>query len=183
MDCSMLSFPVHHQLPKLAQTHVHWVSDVIQPSHPQSSPSPPTFNLSQYQGLFHRAAEKTTHKLQNNYTKEILALLGKFLDQQQISQPGDPANGTENPQGIWLWRPVGLDYRTSTGLGKQLLEGRNKTLYAPGARRKDQCPHNRLSQTCLWAFRSLWWRCGLTVWPQAKQHRGNTTPPINRKLD
>ena len=45
MDCSMLGFPVHHQLPELAQTHVHCVSDAIQPSHPLSSPSPPAFNL------------------------------------------------------------------------------------------------------------------------------------------
>ena len=46
------SFPVHHQLPELTQTHVHQVSDAIQPSHPLSSPSPPSFNLSQHQGLF-----------------------------------------------------------------------------------------------------------------------------------
>ena len=52
MDCSMPGFPVHHQLPEFAQTCVHWVSDVIQPSHPLSSPSPSTFNLSQHQGLF-----------------------------------------------------------------------------------------------------------------------------------
>ena len=52
MDCSTPGFPVHHQLPELAQTHVHPVSDAIQPSHPLSSPSPPVFNLSQHQGLF-----------------------------------------------------------------------------------------------------------------------------------
>ena len=52
MDCSTPGFPVHHQLPELAQTHVHQVSDAIQPSHPLPSPSPPTFNLSQGQGLF-----------------------------------------------------------------------------------------------------------------------------------
>ena len=46
------SLPVHHQLPKITQTHVHWVGDAIQPSHPLSSPSPPTFNLSQHQGFF-----------------------------------------------------------------------------------------------------------------------------------
>ena len=45
-------FPVHHQLPELAQIHVHRVSDAIQPSHPLSSPSPPALNLSQHQGLF-----------------------------------------------------------------------------------------------------------------------------------
>ena len=52
MDCSTPGFPVHHQLPELAQTHVHPVGDAIQPSHPLLSPSPPTFNMSQHQGLF-----------------------------------------------------------------------------------------------------------------------------------
>ena len=47
-----LGFPVHHQLLKLAQTHVHLVGDTTQPSHPLSSPSPPAFNLSQHQSLF-----------------------------------------------------------------------------------------------------------------------------------
>ena len=51
MDCSTPGFFSLHHLPKLAQTHVHWVSDAIQPSHPLSSPSP-AFNLSQHQGLF-----------------------------------------------------------------------------------------------------------------------------------
>ena len=54
MDFSMPGFPVHHQLPELAQTHVHQVTDAIQPSHPLSSPSPPAFNLSQHQGFFPR---------------------------------------------------------------------------------------------------------------------------------
>ena len=52
MDCSTPGFPVHHQHLKLAQTHVHWIGDAIQPSHPLSSPFPPAFNLSQHQGLF-----------------------------------------------------------------------------------------------------------------------------------
>ena len=52
MDCRTPGFPVLHYLPELAQTHVHWVSDAIQPSHPLLSPSPPAFNLSQHQGLF-----------------------------------------------------------------------------------------------------------------------------------
>ena len=52
MDCSTPGFPVHHQLLEFTQTHVHWVSDAIQPSHPLSSPAPPTLNLSQHQGLF-----------------------------------------------------------------------------------------------------------------------------------
>ena len=52
MDCSTPGLPVHHQLPEFTQTHVHWVGEAIQPSHPLSSPSPPTFNLSQHQDLF-----------------------------------------------------------------------------------------------------------------------------------
>ena len=52
MDCSMPGFPVHHQLPELAQTHTHHVGDAIQPSYPLSSPFPPAFNLSQNQSLF-----------------------------------------------------------------------------------------------------------------------------------
>ena len=51
MDCSMPGFPVLHYLPKVAQIHVHWVSDAIQPSHPLLPPCPPTLNLSQHQGL------------------------------------------------------------------------------------------------------------------------------------
>ena len=52
MNCSTPGLPVHHQHPEFTQTHVHWVGDAIQPSHPLSSPSPPAFSLSQHQGLF-----------------------------------------------------------------------------------------------------------------------------------
>ena len=52
VDCHMPGFPIHHQLLELALTHVHRIGDAILPSHPLSSPSPPAFNLTQYQGLF-----------------------------------------------------------------------------------------------------------------------------------
>ena len=52
MNHSMPGLPVHHQLPEFTQTHVHRVSDTIQPSHPLSSPSPPAPNPSQHQSLF-----------------------------------------------------------------------------------------------------------------------------------
>ena len=49
---SMPDLPVHHQLPEFTQTHLHWISDATQQSHPLSSPSPPALNLSQHLGLF-----------------------------------------------------------------------------------------------------------------------------------
>ena len=52
MNRSTPGLPVHQQLPELAQTHVHWVGDAVQPSHLPSSPSPHAFNLSQHQGLW-----------------------------------------------------------------------------------------------------------------------------------
>ena len=52
MVCSTPGFPVLHHLPEFAQTHVHWVSDAIQPSYPLSSPSPPAFRLSLASGSF-----------------------------------------------------------------------------------------------------------------------------------
>ena len=52
MDGSMSGLPVYHQLPKYTQTHVHWVGDAMQPSHPLSSPSPPARNLSQHWSPF-----------------------------------------------------------------------------------------------------------------------------------
>ena len=52
MDCSTPGFPVFHHLPELAQTHVHWVGDSIQPFHPLSSLSPPAFKLSEHQSVF-----------------------------------------------------------------------------------------------------------------------------------
>ena len=72
MDCSTPGLPVHRQLPEFTQTHVHWVGDAIQPSHPLSSPSP-AFNLSQNQGLFkwvsssHEVAKVLEFQLQRQY--------------------------------------------------------------------------------------------------------------------
>ena len=58
MNCSTPGLPIHHQLPDYTQTHVHQVSDAIQPSHPQSSPFPPAPNPSQHQSL---SNESTLH--------------------------------------------------------------------------------------------------------------------------
>ena len=82
MDCSMSGLLVHRQLLELAQTHVHWVDDVIQLSHPLSSPSPLAFNLSQHQGLFqwvsssHQVAKALEFQLQH---EELLCWVYKYL--------------------------------------------------------------------------------------------------------
>ena len=71
MNRSTPGLPVHHQLQEFTQTHVHWVGDAIQPSHPLSSPSPPALNLSQHQGLFkwvsssHQVAKVLEFELQH----------------------------------------------------------------------------------------------------------------------
>ena len=85
MDCSTPGFPVH-QLPEPAQTHVHWVGDAIQPSHPPSSPSPPTFNLSQHQGLFkwvsssHQVAKVLEFQLQHQSFQWIFRTISLWMD-------------------------------------------------------------------------------------------------------
>ena len=85
MDCSTPGFPAHLQLPKLAQTHVHWFSDVIQPAHPLSSPSP-VFNLSQNQGLsqwvssLHQVAKVFKFQLQHQSFSEYSGLISFRMD-------------------------------------------------------------------------------------------------------
>ena len=78
MDYSIPGFPIHYQLLEPAQTHVHRVGDAIQPPHPLSSPSPPAFNLSQYQGLFqgvsssHQVAKVLEFQFQHQSFQSIL---------------------------------------------------------------------------------------------------------------
>ena len=83
MNCSTPGLPVHHQLPEFTQTHIHRVSDAIQPSHPRSSPSPPAPNPSQHQSLFqwvnssHEVAkvlefQRQHHSFQRNPRADLL---------------------------------------------------------------------------------------------------------------
>ena len=86
MDSSTPGLPVHHQLPEFTQTHVHWVGDAIQPSHPLLSPSPPTFHLSQHQGLFkwvgssHQVAKVLEFQLQHQSFQEHPGLISFRMD-------------------------------------------------------------------------------------------------------
>ena len=72
MDCSTPGLPAHHQLLEFTQTHVSWVSDAIQPSHPLSSPSSPTFNLSQHQGLFQWVS--SSHQVNKVFSASVLPM-------------------------------------------------------------------------------------------------------------
>ena len=86
MNRSMPGLPVHHQLPEFTQTHVHWVSDAIQPSHLLSSPSPLTFNLFQHQGLFkwvsssYQVAKILDFSFSLNPSKEYSGLISFKMD-------------------------------------------------------------------------------------------------------
>ena len=81
MDCSTPGLPDHHKLLEFTQTHIHWVGVAIQPSHPLSSPSPPTFNLSQHQDLFqwvsssHQVAKYWSFSFSISHSNEYSGLI------------------------------------------------------------------------------------------------------------
>ena len=86
MDCITPGLPVHHQLPEFTQTHVHWVNDAIQPSHPLLSPSLSDSRLSQHQGLFqrvsssHQVAKVLELQLQHQSSNEYSGLISFRMD-------------------------------------------------------------------------------------------------------
>ena len=86
MDCSMPGFPVHQQLLEFSQIHVHWVVDVLQPSHFPSSPSPPAFNLSQHQGHFqwvgssHQVAKVLSFSFSTSPSNDYSGLISFRID-------------------------------------------------------------------------------------------------------
>ena len=97
MNCNTPGLPVPHQLPELTQTHVHWVGDAIQPCHPLSPPSPPTFSLSLDQGLFQQVGR-------------LFTSCGQSI--------GASAPASVLPMNIQGWFPLGL-----TGLTSLLFKG------------------------------------------------------------
>ena len=89
LDFSTPDLPVHHELPESTQTHVHWVGDAIQPSHPLSSPFLPALNLSQHQGLLrwvsssHQVARVLEFQLQHQsfqWTPGVISFRMDWLD-------------------------------------------------------------------------------------------------------
>ena len=100
MNRSTPGLPVHHHLPELTQTHVHWVHDAIPPSHPGSSLSPPAPNLSQHQSLFqwvnssHEVAKLLEFQLQHQSFQGILRT--NFLWDWLIGSPCSPRDSQES---------------------------------------------------------------------------------------
>ena len=110
INCSTSGLPVHHQLLEFTQIHVHWVGDIIQPSHPLSSPSPPTFNLSQHQGLFqwvstlHQVAKVLEFQLQHQSFQQMFRT--DFLKDGLVGSPCSPRVSQESspiPKSSVLW--------------------------------------------------------------------------------
>ena len=97
MNCSTPGFPVHHQLPELAQTHVHWVGNAIQSSHPLSSPSPPAFNLFHHQGLFHWVSSHQVAKvLEFQHQSFQWIFRTGFLQDGLVGSPCSPRDSQES---------------------------------------------------------------------------------------
>ena len=102
MDYSTPGFPVHYKLLEFTQIHVNWIGNTIQPSHPLLSASPPTFNLSQYQGIFqgvsssHQVAKVLEFQFQYHSFQWIFRD-GSLLDWSPCS-PRDSQESSPTPQ-------------------------------------------------------------------------------------
>ena len=100
MNQSTPGLPVHYQLLESTQSHVHWVGDAIQPSHPLSSPSPPAFNLSQHQGLFkwvtssHQVAKILEFQLQHQSFQWTLRI--DLLKDGLVGSPCSPRDSQQS---------------------------------------------------------------------------------------
>ena len=99
MDCNTPGFSVNHQLPELAQTHVHWVGDAIQASYPLSSSSLPAFNFSQHQGIFqwvssHQVAKVFELQLQHQSLQWIFRT--DFLSDGSVGSPWSSRDSQES---------------------------------------------------------------------------------------
>ena len=110
MNRSTPGLPVHHQLPEFIQTHVHWVSDAIQPSHPLSSPSPPAPNPSQHQSLFQwvNSLHEVAKVLEFQHHLYILIVYFLLSDNNETSYEKIPTEGKRDKYQVnlkcqWIW--------------------------------------------------------------------------------
>ena len=95
--------------------------------------------------------------------KKLLHCYKSSRTQSRFPNLGIQQRGLESPTEFDFGGQWDLITKLLQDWGNRLLEGTNKTLCAPGARRKEQWSHKRLRQPCLWVFKSLWWRHGLTL--------------------
>ena len=100
MGCRTPGFPIHHQLPEPTQTQVHRVGNAIQPSHPMSSPSPPTFNLLQHQGTFQwvRSSHQVAKVLEFQPQRQSFQWIFRadFLEDWLVWSPCSPRDSQES---------------------------------------------------------------------------------------
>ena len=117
---------------------------------------------------------KTKKKLPRDGRRDAVMIKSSLIPARWVCWGSSKATG--DPQGIWPWRPAGLDYRTSTGLGETetpVLEGTNKILCTPRSRGKEQWPHRRLNQNSLLVLEGVLWRHGLA---RARLRDGGNVP-------
>ena len=120
MNRSTPGLPVHHQLPEFTQTHIHRVSDAIQPSHPLSSPSPPAPNPSQHQNLFQRV----------NSSYEVAKVL-EFQLQHQSFQRNPRADLLQNGLVVSPCSPRGSQESSPTPQFKSINSSGLSFLHSP----------------------------------------------------
>ena len=119
MDCSTPGLPVHHQLSEFTQTHVHWVGDTIQPSHPLLPYPPPAFNLYQHQGLFkwiissHQVAKVLKFQLQHQFFQLIFR--ADLVARNRIQLWVIPAKENSFQGAVWLREPEAWRSRIRKG--------------------------------------------------------------------
>ena len=117
MNCSTPGFLILHYLPEFAQTHVHWVSDAIQSSHPLSPPCPLAFSLSQHQGLFqwfsssHQGVKVL--ELQFNYQSFQWIFMVDFLYDQLVWSPCRPRDSSRVFSSTTIWKHQFFDAQPS----------------------------------------------------------------------
>ena len=177
MDCSIAGFPV---LPEFVQTHVHWVSKAIQPSHPLSPPSLPVLNLSQHQGFFqwvgssHQVAEVGELQLQHQSFWWIFRVdrweVGCFLFLFLLGRVNSSFESESKvaPSCPTLWDP--MDCRPGSSM-HGILQGRILEWAAIS-----------FSRASSWSRDWTWVSCTagrrFTIWATRESHKLNTNPPM-----
>ena len=176
MNCSTPDLPVHHQLPESTQTHVHWVGDAIQPSHPLSSPSPPALNLSQNPGLFkwvsssHQVAKVLEFQLQHQSFQWIPrtdllweGLVGSPCGRQVLNHWVTKEDPSHDPE-PYLFKSSFPHFLLFSNF---ILSGWSPSLSLSSSLSLSQPQHHRSPRTMLSKLKLCLWRVG--EWEKLKE--------------